>query len=298
MSKIYRPHNFNNPYFQAKKQRKTSRFYYSLIILGVVIFCWVYFLFCSSIFKIKYWEISGLEKYSESSIEGVLTNFLSEKKFIFFSFSNIFTFNKNNLENYLYGQFVFEEINIQKQYPNKLIITLKEKEEALALYNNNDLYILAEDATITSKYKGIGGWDDSIATSTEAGIDTEKIITDYLSRELTPQLIFCDAYNNPDTLEVGDTYPETKIIKIIKRFDTQLNNNMSIKVKLVALTKNKINQKITVLTNNGWQIYLNDEEDGATQFQKFFLIYNNEIKDINKPLEYIDLRFGDRIYVK
>ncbi|MBU1179647.1 hypothetical protein KJ885_01750, partial [Patescibacteria group bacterium] len=281
-----------------------SRFYYNFFLLCVVILGWFYFLFASNTFKITDWEINGLQQYNQQEAEAVLKKFFNNRKLLVFGFSNIFVFNEKDLKKYLSPSFTFKNVHVDKYYPHKVTITLEEKKEKLAIYNKNKIYILADDGTVIMEKQGIGGWysdaaEDTNTTSTkDANIDMKKLLADAESRVLPDYPIFCDAYYLDKDLGVGDAYPAMDIIKITTTFIDNLHERSDIDVKSVALYENQVNPKIVVYTTTNWKIYLNNTTDGLKQFYKLFLAYNNEIKDPNKQLEYIDLRFGDRVYIK
>jgi len=303
MSNTRHSHSYKNPYFRARKQKKTSRFYYSLLVLGIVIFSWIYLLFASSVFKITDIEISGLEKYKKTNVEKSIKVFFQNKKYLFFNLSNVLIFNKEDLEQHLSSEFLFKSIRVKKYYPHKIMLTVQEKQEKLAVYNGSQIFILADDLTVLSKKEGIEDciMEDS-TSSTLSGSATSimmnRVLSDASTKPLPSYPIFCDAYYNNKTSGVGSTYLNKKIITILTSFIDSLHERTDIKAKLVTLQKNKTNPKLTIYTTNGWKIYLNITDDGQKQFYKLFLVFNNQIKDINKQLEYIDLRFGDRVYIK
>ncbi len=298
---------YSNPYFKNRPAAaKPVGFYYSLILLGLALFAWIYFLFASSIFQITDWEINGLKKYKNQEISDALNDFFKESKFAFFKSSNVFLFDKNGFEKHLSDKFIFQNIDVKKYYPHKIIITLKEKEEKLAIYNNDKIFIVADDGTIVRVKEGTTGWykgadakSPETATSTATGsVDVEKVLADAKTKELPAYPIFCDAYYASGKLGIGTIYPAIKDLNIINQFIENVQSRMEVKIKLVALYKNQLNPKIVIYTNNNWKIYLNNTDDGLKQFYKFYVTINDTIKDISRPLEYIDLRFGDRVYIK
>ncbi|MFH1193435.1 MAG: hypothetical protein V1661_00405 [bacterium] len=299
--------NYSNPFFKPKKPEKSKRFYYGLVLLAMSLIAWVYFLFSSSVFKITSWEITGLQVYNKNDIENALQSFLGNSKFFLFRFSNILIFNANDFEKYLSSGYAFKNINDSKYYPNKIIINLEEKQGKLAIYNKNNIYLVSDDGAVVLKKEGIDkcaetpatNETESMATTTPAAynIYIEKTLSDAQAKGLSGYPIFCDAYYKSDPA-VGQDYPASSVLTIINDFVDGLREKTSIKVKLVALVKNQVNPKIIIFTDNNWKIYLNNADDGKKQFDKFYTVLQNEIKDTAKPLEYIDLRFGDRVYTK
>jgi len=62
---------------------------------------------------------------------------------------------------------------------------------------------------------------------------------------------------------------------------------------------NRKSNEIKVVTEKGWQIYFNTNLNVETQLDKLVLIYEKKIKELGiDNLEYIDLRFGNRVFYK
>lgn len=297
--------NYSNPFFKPKKPTRSGRFYYSSLLLAASLAAWVYFLFFSSVFKINDWEITGLKTYDKSGIENALQSFLRNSKFIFFKFSNILIFNAGDFKKNLSLKYAFKNIAVSKYYPNKIIINLEEKEGKMAIYNKNNLYIVSGDSAVVMKKEGIDNCaetpetDLTTASSTPGSykFNTEKLLSDAKMKGLSNYLIFCDAYYSDDPA-IGQNYPASAILSIINSFADNLYEKTSIKASFIALVKNQLNPKIIIFTDNNWKIYLNNTDAGQKQFYKFYATFQEEIKDAGKPLEYIDLRFGDRVYIK
>lgn len=264
-------------------------------------------MFASSVFQIIDWEINGLKQYNKQEIAAALQNFFGRSKLVFFKYSNIFLFNKDSFKKDLSSQFIFKTVEVKKYYPHKIIINVEEKQEKLAIYNKNKIFVLADDGTIIREKEGIASWytapditngEVSATSSIISTIDTEKVLSDAKTKNLPAYPIFCDAYNSAEKSGIGGIYPAQKIITIINSFAENALSRIGLKIKLAALYRNQATMKIVIYTENNWQIYLNDTDDGLKQFYKFYLVFNDKIKDLNKPLEYIDLRFGDRVYIK
>lgn len=295
---------FCNPYFKPRKNIQSRRqFFYHILLISIALSAWTYFLFFSNYFSISDWEIKGLDKYEKKAVEAVLENFLDKKKFGLIHYEGIFTFNEGELNKEFSSEFAFQNIEVQKIYPHKIILNLQEKNQKMAVYNDENIYILSDDGVITDIEKGIGGWhlpaQQGMASGTDdSTVDIKKIVDDSQKRELPAYPIFCDAYSMATDLRVNSVYPLAKTIKIINDFIDRTQDRTELAVKSALITKNKIGQKIILYTTNGWTIYLNNEDDGVRQFYKLYLAMGNELKDLSKPVEYIDLRFGDRVYIK
>ena len=292
---------YSNPYFKSQKNIESRRrLVYNLLLISIAFAAWSYFLFFSSFFKIIDWDIRGLKGYDKKDVESSLKNFLGKKELAFLPIENIFIFNEANFEKQISSQFAFQNIKVRKYYPNKIILNFREKTRKMAVYNTDKIYVLSDDGAITAIKEGISNWYSNTEQETATGtLNLGEVLADSRNKALPPYPIFCDAYSTrPANLQVSAKYPLYKIIKIASDFIDNIKEKTQLDIKSACIIKNKIGPKIIISTTNNWTIYLNSEDDGVKQFYKLYLVLNNELKDLAKPVEYIDLRFGERVYIK
>ena len=295
--------HYSNPYFKPQRTVESRRhFVYNLLIMGIALGSWCYFLIFSGYFKITDWEIYGLKEYNKGEIETSLKNLLAQKKIAILPFENIFVLNDKDLNKQMSSQFAILEVQIKKYYPNKIILNFQEKSRKVPVYSGDKIYILTNDGTIAAIKEGTSNWYTTIqqeaSTSTTTSVDLIKVITDAQNKILPAYPIFCDAYSNKQDLKVGGVYPIQKTIKLASDFIDNIKSKTKLDVKSASIINNKLGPKIIINTTNNWTVYLNSDDDGLKQFYKLYLVLNNELKDFNRPVEYIDLRFGDRVYIK
>lgn len=233
--------------------------------------------------------------------------FISKKTALIFKNSNIFVFSPAGLSKKLSKGFALESVEIKKYYPQKIIVAIHEKRPKLGAYNNTDIYVLASDGTIIMRKEGtikIGESATSTASEQEPG--TERILTiseikslmqDAKTRDLPPYPIFYDA-TIQDKLTLNTKYPLSKTFQIIQEFFDLVMQKTNVKFDAASVNKNKTGPQIIAYTSNNWKIYMTAQEDGEKQFYKFYPLLSNQLKNTEQVLEYIDLRFGDRVYIK
>jgi cell division septal protein FtsQ len=301
---------YKNPYFRKTSVKKNKRTYYGFFGAIIAVAAWIYFLFFSSIFVISDLDINGLKIYQKEAVISELRQFLAKKNFFIFSNSNIFLFNGKDLMEALAHKFAFQDVSIKKYYPGKLSIAVEEKETKAAIYNGNKIYVVAGDGTVVLKLDGVqwGPTANPAATGTaEYSISKEtlaNILSDAKNKPLPLYPIFCDAWMN-NNLSIGDLYFDKTQIQVLKNIYAFVDNTQEktgLRISAVTIEKNLADPKIVIYTQNGWPIYISSREDGLKQFKKLEAALNSEsdnpLKDMTKKLEYIDLRFGDRVYIK
>jgi len=301
----YRKKDFKNPYFKKKTVVISTRTVYSLIMFMITIFLWVYFLFSSSVFKITNIIVEGLGDDKKQLVTTEILNFFNRRRLLLFKGSNLFLLKSDHLKIHLLDAgIVIDDLSIEKKYPNKIIINIIDKNSAFIFFTKDGGLILSEDGTVIKREEGNkNAWQiletDKTTTSTEniSFNDVDSFLKQINIDGNFPYAVFYDAYYliNPAP---GEVHLAKNTIKNILDFSKNIYEKIGVTIKMVGFYKNNGNQKIILYTNNNWKIYINPEEDGLRQFYKFFSTFNDRIQDINKPLEYIDLRFGDRVYIK
>jgi hypothetical protein len=68
-----------------------------------------------------------------------------------------------------------------------------------------------------------------------------------------------------------------------------------IKFKYFQLPEKGSNE-VRVVIDRGYSIYFNTQDDFDRQLANLKLVLNEKVKD--KKINYIDLRFGNRVYIK
>lgn len=313
--RFFRPtHIMNKIYYSAQKYRGGEKFkkkidkkrkhsnhsvLYHIIIVIITIGLWIYFLFFSKFFVIKDWEI--ILDYPQKSA------LIQEKLQYYFSVqgkNNIFLFDGKKFLEYLQKQdIVFEDIVETKIYPNKIILQIKEKPILGYMFSKNNTILLSQDGTLLKVGESAPFWYNILQTvesPTSTSQEELGMVDAFLSQideeKKNNGYIFYDAYYNNDSM-VGSVHLAKKVLENIEDFTRLLKEKIGIEAKLISIYKNNINPKIIIYTKNNWKILLGTE-NSQTQFYKFYAVFTDQINDINKPLEYIDLRFGERVYIK
>ena len=119
-----------------------------------------------------------------------------------------------------------------------------------------------------------------------------------MTREITPE----EANNYLNKFPVLNTDKEIKISESVvtsKMVDFILKLNE--KIKPIGLEagyyESKAVTEVSLVTKAGWRAHFDVNNDLDTSIANLKLILNDKIKDQSK-LEYIDLRFGNKVFYK
>ena len=269
---------YTNPFF-AKKKSRAKQFkvdivpaYIKAILIAIVIIALAaaWFLLYSSFFKIKNIEINNNGKMAREEIESIINEQMNSNKLIFLPQSNIFLFSKLGLLDRLEKKYSFDSVQIDKKLPNKLAVSLKEKQYAI-IWHEDDKYYFGD----------IGG-----VIITETNVldikDKNYPIIDNLSNQ---KIADNKAPINQITVEF--------IIKLLQKLGEH-------KDEIKALSFIIDDDLFTVKVNleNGPKLYFSTQGDIDKQLEKVLLIKKDQLKNDFFKKEYINVKIEDRVYYR
>jgi len=267
----YQRKNLKNPFFKQKKQGRADSFWrwLALFILVLVIGT-IWFFFASSVWVINKVSIQGLTRIDENEIKQVITDRFNNKSFLFFSKNNIFLFPKDEVLEEINERYNFSQVEIKKSLPRSLQLIISERPYAFIFKEGSDFYYASKDAFIIKEE----------AVKEE---DLEK----YFILENKSQAVFINSINQinikNDYLEFAfslnealKNYPDLKAERFI--IDQELNS-------------------LTVKFLEGPMVYFNIKNNPAEQLVDLDLVKKQKIGDNFNSINYIDLRYGSRIYI-
>jgi len=241
----------------------------SIILLGVLII--IYSFFYAPWFSIKNVEFKNLSSISPIKLtEEYIKPQLNSFNYIFTKQINIFSFSKSKLINNISEEYNLESINIEKKLPNQIIITINEKLPTLIYRSNNTNFFLDENGTITSKL-----------TEEESNNEGNLPIIVNLSNENT---------------SIGQNiYTKEKLTNIVSIINHTKNYS---KLKITNYeTPVLLSTQFNIFTEEGYKVYFDISKNVDEQFNRLTRVLDES--DATKvPVEYIDLRIGDRVYIK
>ena len=248
---------------QEKKQKK--------IVVRII---WIIFtlLLIQSIFHARYFSIKEIslennKDISLAEIEESLNSFLDSKRFFIFKNNNYFLINKSNLEDILATEYNLESIKIKKIFPAKLNIIIQEKISYFIWQKDNSLYLLTSQGSLNSKISDL-----------DEEYDSYPILVDLRSQNVNKEQIF----NNLELDYINKIYLLWQ--KIIEA---------ELKIKKIYIEDNEY---FKIETNFGYNVILDKEKDIKEQLNNFNKILLENI--IGTEIDYIDLRFGNKVYFK
>lgn len=274
LKKDYQRKNLKNPFFRRKQETPEKSYrkpiFISLVILVMALF-WL--IFAAPWWKIGQADIQGLTRFEGSEIENIIDENKNKSAMLVFSRSNIILFNSESTSQEIKEKFSLADVQIKKQLPNKIKVEISERpysfiyQEAEKLFfASSDNYLIKEvdfmgaDREEAGKYFIIENKNSSSLIKNETKLNLKS---DYLDFVFALKKEF-------------DNYPEIVLEKFI--ISDQYFNSVFVKIK------------------DGPQIFVNVNDNAREQIERLILVKNTKIKDNFNKLDYIDIRYGDKLY--
>lgn len=271
---IYSKKSYSNPFFRHNRTT-VPRFSghlsnkIKLIVLAsaVAALILIWLLFFSSLFKITIIDVSGAGentiKDAKAVAWGVAGNRLLAK-------NNLLLYNKDELAKVLNDKYYLQSLNIEKKLPHTLIITLEEKQQAAVWHEDDKYFYLDGDGNVINQVDPLNVNRQSlpvIENSTDVKIDGRKANID-----------------------------QTSLDYAISLFNEFKDKKHGFEIEKFILDKDINTVKMAVL--DGPKIFFNTKEAVAVEAARLDLLIKEKLKDSFSQKEYINLRFGDNVYIK
>jgi hypothetical protein len=247
---------------KTKKLIKTSLGF--LILIGF--FVGSFYLLKADFLQVKSFEISGAETISTESIKSFASNFISGTKIFFVPKSNIVFLNKNNLSSALLSQFKkIESIKASRNFFNGSV-------NLFVIERKGEFLWCAEDGVCYSMTRSGLVFESSVASD--------------------GKIIFRGILGG-DPIMKNYTSPE-KMRHYINFIDILGSSGFS-----VSSINIKYSDKAIAETNIG-DIYFSPNETDLNTVAENVILLVKEIKSKNpsSTFQYIDARFGNKIFYK
>ncbi|MBT9151720.1 MAG: Cell division protein FtsQ [candidate division WS2 bacterium] len=158
------------------------------------------------------------------------------------------------------------QINLKRKFPDTLIIEIKER-TAAAIFEQNDGYFFID----------------------KEGVIFEKVF------EVKPEMLTIESLIQEKDLRLGQKVIDNNLMAKILEIKNELEN-LEISLKKASLISE---QRLNIKTSDNWQIYFNPKNNIFQQISNLKVILRKKILPEKwQDLEYIDLRFEEKIFYK
>lgn len=249
--------------YYKKKSRKKFSFTLFLLLFFLLAISFIYLIFSTPLFKIRIISFqikdNPLVKVDENELRSEINKILS-KNFYFLSLDNILFFSKKEMENLFRENQKIENFEIKKIFPKEIKIKISAWQPQAILSQEANYFLLNKNGQPIKKIE-----------KNEIGEVNLPVIYNQTKKE---------------------NFPFLSLFDFIKRLT---GSDFAITEIEIIEEKGILNYRATTLAR--WKIYFDPQGNIDEQINKLFSVLREKIVDQTK-LEYIDLRFGERIFYK
>ncbi|MCR4314176.1 MAG: hypothetical protein NUV84_02940 [Candidatus Uhrbacteria bacterium] len=268
----YQSRSYRNPHLDG---RKSVPWKLLGVVFGIVAILAgaTGFFFSHGWFVIQRVEVKGVEYIPAHELESTITAYTAQPVLLFFRRSNRFLFSSEALSLALENQFALSSISIGLR-EGTIFIELKERTSNLFWKTQNRLFVVDMEGIVVRE---ITDPEDSMLKQPNL-------------KELP---VFVDA--NDVGVTIGSPVLTPQEIENAFNFFTSLKN-AGIAYTYIELDR-LAGKWVQLMTEAGYSILFDLTGNIDEQFRNLSVVLQEQIDDPTR-LEYIDLRFGDKVYYK
>lgn len=273
IKKDYQRKNLENPFFKNRysAHHKKSGFGWKayVLIFCFCIFSVIYVFFASPLFEIKNVKIKGLGRLPETAISERIWNQASKGTFWPSRRYNIFLFDREEAAAELIDSFNFSKVDIDKKLFHTISISIEERpyafiwqEAGKSYYSDSQGYLIKDNEVKP---------EDLLLF---------PLIVNQSGRELAAN----------DYLDIDPDY-----LVFIFSLKTEVEKNGELSIESFIIDQEF--KTVKVKFRDGLLAYFNTKEEALKQLEKLLIVKKEKIKDNLSVVNYLDLRYGDKVYI-
>src|SRR3989339_2088592 len=285
-----------NPYRKEPKQQR--KFHLVPIGLGLLFIVWLAIMVYLPFFQISKLSFTGLKTIKQSKIENTVLAELNQRQWL--PSANYFLVSTNKITSKLQENFPLQSITITKIFPNELKIAVAEKISSIVYDNSKYYYLLDESGAVMEILGPVGAGSYINQQMTSTTVSSTAISTTTVAihlpeyQKITPDFgaypILYD-YTAPENINLKQIVLTKEIIATTIEASEELEKQGIGHLKYFVMESQTAGLK--AITDKKFQVLLSFFNPVKDQIANAATILRT-----NRPNEYVDVRFGERVFWK
>lgn len=283
MRKDYLVKSYKNPLYQKKKKQRPINKKIIALVLLLIIFGSFFYFFKTQGFIITSIEVVGNITIPTLDIQERMIEQMSQKRFFLFDQKYLFFFNTPKALQLIEKQFSFKKLSIKKKYPHTIKVEIEERKPYAVFEQKTGALYIDEEGVIISYISDKGLQEENFS---HYDILRHKLIYKNLPIIQTKENFNTDIHTKP--LDQKNFYSIKKIIH-------EMFSQSSFTINFFEY--NKMERTLHAVSADNIKMYFDLDGMIDQQIQKLRIILANK-EEVGNIHEYIDLRYGDKVFFK
>ncbi len=288
-----------NPYFNKRAQRRALRLapFAGAAVFAIFAVIGMVCALSLSALNVSRIDVIGNNRVSRSDIDAVVKAEYDTRFFGIFPRHNFFLLRTAAIQDQLMTHADIAAAEVAKAFPDRLRITIHERDAAYAVFTD-DVRSLADPTGIVFRlYPGEGG--GRAATGTSEMTTSTHPISFYVSlireQATTTYPILYDT--SQQSIGEGEMIVPERTRSAYTALARVLESAVSGPRLLGAVYDRLRENELTAVTSEGWLVRMDPGFDISAPLNALTGVLREKVKDRTK-LEYVDIRYPDRVYYK
>ena len=284
--KYQRRRIFQSPQIYPGNRRTAPRqkwiFFQEIIrwfLVLLLAFFVIWFIFFSPFFRIKELTIFGDKITDSEKIKNEINQIIKKNVFFILPGDNIIFIRPAEIKKNLSQKNPrFQNIEIEKKFPNILKIEISEREGIIIWCRQENCFFV-----------------DKIGIAYAEVLSVEPL---FIIEKENQEKMFVVQEEKEEEIEIGQKVANQNFIKFVLEISKELENFSGLEV-IALRTPESVSSEIWATTNEGWQVVFDVSKSAKSQIANLAKFLNENISEKErKNLKYIDLRVQGKIYYK
>lgn len=258
-------------------------------------------------------EIDGATPLTEQRIREIVHQRMDRMSLLVLPQSTVLFFDSEGVAKDIEKEFYLEELSVHKRLPGSLTVTVREIPKRAVLFGDQHFLAVSETGDVIRELteKEVQRMSDlppDIATVLVSALGAEMVEIDTLDPEAaapTPRagndvpLLFDDEHDDDpyeDAFRPGDTAFAPATVALVLQANARLPDITGSAVRWFNIREK--DETVDVTMEGDWHVYLTTAIPFDVQGERLSLILREKVGADRDRLQYVDLRYNERIFFK
>lgn len=251
-------------------------------------------IFFSRIFTIEYVDIEASPGIHPTAIREIVFSQEDQKRLLILPQKNLFVFSRSQLIREISRRFVIDSIEVKKEFPHTLRITLSGQPFRLILVYDKKIFDMASDGSVASELS------EEPTNGKPVLVVAHALASDGDARGAVKSTDVIDApiVRLDESVGGSDVDQLTLDADTISFIRAAFSFAREQRYQPLYFTVTRENPTIKMKTREGWDVLLTSLESPEKQMKHLRSVIDTTIKQDRKKLDYVDVRFDNRVFYK